>query len=1010
MRRFLTFLLFSIFAFFAPALAGEIEPDGQGHYGVELDVLFTYEPDEENIARWKGVFTIASNELYRATSGEVHLKKVNLIICPFEIEDGQTTASADITIRRGDGISQAIGTLSGSRAGGIAFYDKGRTTEEDGEAMAHELVHYLFETYDEYKKPNKSDDLEKIFLYEDLGPTKANIQSLLNTLAEEGVIHLFDYQKDVLDRLRNYVNDNGFTSAFSNDLKSSTAITELDFQQFCTHPPDSSGENNHRACIMDAGRQVIGTTIATDYYGILCTKLNHATGVATHLDHENAFLWSRNGQSFMTNKSCATWAKERWLQNYGFSLTLPGTLVAGQAPDIDFEEKKNCSETVILLLDKSGSMEGARIANLKAAAMGLIDSLDDNTKLGIVWFDSQPQAAVGIQELKNSRGLAKQAIAAIQASGGTNIGFGLGVAYQQLVLLRDPDKERAKEIIYLITDGESSDDPTSVVALIKADGVKINAVSIGSQTDLSFLQEVASSTGGQFFYSPDDKDIVRVVTQGTTQSLEGYTLVSEETLASPLSEVSVNVDGFVGNMLLQLELTGVNTADLNEGDFTLRGPNGDATNATVRFATLSSTSALVTFELAEPPAGRFTVPLPSSALQGGSTARTLLLVQSNEMQMFAALSTTTPEFPTPVVVSAGVEGNLGLANGYSVSAKIRRPDASIVTIPLKDSGSPSESDDLAGDGVFSANFQQFNGNGTYSVEIVADNSDNSATIGGGMHGDDSDETFGAFLRQKTLTFEVTNFTAPSAGTLTLSKSNAPIPAQVFTSRYLPKGAVTLAGFHAKTGDGQGVVLEEIDLSLSSEVTDLEKFSEFQLYIDGNADGLIDFAGEHAQPIARIQAEIQDGTVRLRGNVLLPANSDVDLLVEGIFKPEIAVSQESSEPLNAGWPLIAAMLSGMLCLIAQRKKALPIACALGVTCLVIIGCGGDNRSFVFTNPETQNSSPTFLLERGEVSSNLSLGSIKARGAIDGQTITVALPEDATISGPPITIETQKAQSN
>lgn len=1005
MRSFLCRVLFALFLFISPAQAGDIIPDGLGHYGVVLDVLFTYEPDDENLARWKSVLTLASEKIHRATSGEVFIKKVNLIICPFEIEGGKTVGSADITIRQGDGTSQAIGTLSGSRPGGVTFYEKGRTIQEDGEAMAHELAHYFFEIYDEYKKPEKSDDLEKLFRYEALGPSKTNFQKLLETLAEEGVIHLFDYKEDVLGRLKAYIDANGFKNAFSTDLKSNTAITELDFQQFCTDPPDV-GENEHRACIMDSGKQVIGEMIRDDYYGLLCDSHNHATGVASFIEDEQVMLWSRNGQSYLTGKSCATWAKERWLKNYTIFLKLPGTIVSHAAPEIEFEEKSNCSETVVLLLDKSGSMAGARIANLKAAAMGLIDSLDDNTKLGIVWFDSQPQAAVGIQELKDSRVLAKQAIAAINAGGGTNIGFGLGVAYQQLLLLRDPDKERPEEIIYLITDGESSDDPSNAVATIKADGVKINSVSIGSDTDLSFLQEVSSSTGGQFFYSPDDKDIVRVVTQGTTQSLEGYTLVSEEAFSAPFNDISVNVDGFVGNMLLQLELTDFATAEIDENDFALISPDGQETGATVRFTSLSESRSLVTFELKDPAGGLFTVRLPSSALRLNSAARTLLLVQSSEIRMFAGLSPRITEYPNPIIVSAGIEGNLGIADGYTVTAKVRRPDASIVSLELRDNGSRSNGDDLAEDGVFSASFEQFNGEGTYSVEIVADNSDNSATIGGGMHGTKTNKLFGPFVRQKALTFEVKNYTTPPSGTLALSEPTIPTPDQVFSSRYFPKGAVTLGSFHAKTGDGQGIIIEELALSLSSDLVKLAHFSEFQVYIDGNSDGMIDFVGEYSRPIAQIKATIKDGTIELRDGIALPAGADFDLLIEGIFNPEISVSQENPEPINASWPLAAVALSGLFVAIVRRRRALSIACALGATGFLIIGCGGNAQNFVFTSPNAEQHATPILLESGTVASQISLGSVTAKGIIDGQTISVTLPDKLIINGPPITIETQR----
>ncbi len=1012
MQRFAT-LFITLILMLQPALAGDIISDGLGHHGVVLDVLFTYEPEDENLQRWESVFQLASNDIHRASSGEVYIKKVNFIVCPFEIEEGKTKGTADVVIRRNPGRNSAKGTLSGSRPGGVVFFDQGRPVDEDGEAMGHELAHYLFEIYDEYKQPNDDEGNNTqavLYRYDQLGPNAVNLQSFFSTLAEEGVVTLFDYDLDEGARLGALFNG-PLAFTVSNDLTSTTKTTRLNFRQFCSAPLDE-GQNNTRACIMDAGSRIDGNLVKLDYYGLLCTATNHSTGVATKKDDERVVIWSRNGQSSTTGRSCASVAKDVWLRNFTIFLKLQGTAVGGAAPEIEVEKKTNCSETVVLLLDKSGSMDGARIANLKSAAMGLIDSLDDSTKLGIVWFDSTPTAAVGIQELKDNRELAKQAISPISAGGGTAIAFGLGVAYQQLVLLWDPDMERPDEKIYLITDGVSQDDPTTVLQTIRSDGVTVESVAIGEDADTTFLQEAAFTTGGTFYSSPDDDDIVRVVTQGTTESLEGYSLVTEESFDTVPVSIDVPVDAFTKKLLVQLEMKDVDLTDLGSDDFSLRAPDGSQTPAFVRFAPLDGDNVLVTFVLNEPTQGVYSIQLPGTALRASSTARMLQLVQSNELRLFANLNPTgTVEYPQPVVIKAGVEGHLGSAHGVPISATVRRPDGSEVVLQLQDNGNRSDGDELSNDGVAAATFMQFNQDGTYTVDLVADNSGDQAVIGGGMHGPVTEEKFGAFVRRKALTFEVANYSAPPSGSLTLSKAIGPSLSQLFSSRLLPQGALVVANFHAQTGAGQGVVIEELDLDLSGELVDLANFGLFELYIDQDQDGLIDFVGETASPIGRAKPVFENGKVSLRGLATLPADSDVDLLLVGYYTADLSIDQDSGLPLNAGWPLSLLLLSTLWVGVVRKRRAVVCSVALSVFSLAILGCGSQD-DFVFQNstPSVAQESRNLELVVGNVRSELSLDSIVARGQIDGQPVSVGLPVEALLKGPEITVESQVLVEN
>ena len=1006
-KSFLTLLLTLLLTGFA--FAGEVIPDGTGTYGVEIDVLFTFEP--EDLDRWESVFNIASARIWQGTSGEVYLKKVNFIVCPFEIEGGQSSATADVVIRYPSGptqVSFSPGTLSGSRPGGVVFYVDGKGVETDGRVMAHELFHYMFEIFDEYKKPKQLDQLEVEYPFAALKITDpSNIRAFFNSLAAEGVITVTTEEEET-ERFQALLDDYVLKQLTSTKMESEDNITRLNFRQFCSRPIDQNDPDLH-SCVMDAGlEREVGRAATGAYYRFVCDTDDHCSGVATIDNKGQKVLWSKNAHANRAGRSCASVAKDVWIKYHKGFLHLTGTLVSGNGPETKFDKKDTCDETVVLLLDKSGSMEGARIASLKRAAIGLIDSLDDDTKLGIVWFDSQPRAAVGIQELKDSRELAKQAISSVDAGGGTNIGFGLGVAYEQLVLLRNPDEDRPEEIIFLITDGISSDDPTSVVNVIRNDGVKINPVSIGTDTDFSFLQSMASQTSGTFYFSADDEDIARVVTQGATENLEGYSLIDEFTIDPLTSPVEIELDRFVGNLLVQLELNDFDTTGLSNSNFELIGPNGSKVAATVRFTAFDENSALVTFELATPEGGEYKVNLPAGGLRATSTARSLLLAQSNSLRMFAGLNPGgMVQYPEPVVIKAGVESELGSAQDLSVVANVRQPDGNIVTVRLRDDGNPSDGDELADDGVYSASFSRYSGDGPYSVEVIADNSSDQAIAGNGMHGTTGEVKIGPFVRRKTLNFEIENFAAPVGNTLTLSKAKADTSLQLFSSGSSPQSSVVLANFHVQTGDGQGVVVQQLDLSFTTDTVDLSGFKAFDIYVDSDEDGLIDFVGDYSRPIGRVTPTIENGLVSLQDVVTLPANSDFDILVVGTYQAEVSIHKDDIGILTAGIPLIGLLLSGLMVSLSRRRRTLIVGAVLAATSVAILGCGSGN-DFVLTgsapvNPES--AAPNVVTHVGEVRSQLDLTSVRAAGLIDGLPVTVTLPTEPLVQGPPITVETQ-----
>lgn len=59
-----------LFVLTGPALAWQEKVTQVGdRYGIELDVVFTYTPERENLARWKSVFSGASQKLAFGSNG-----------------------------------------------------------------------------------------------------------------------------------------------------------------------------------------------------------------------------------------------------------------------------------------------------------------------------------------------------------------------------------------------------------------------------------------------------------------------------------------------------------------------------------------------------------------------------------------------------------------------------------------------------------------------------------------------------------------------------------------------------------------------------------------------------------------------------------------------------------------------------------------------------------------------------------------------------------------------------
>jgi hypothetical protein len=103
-------------------------------------------------------------------------------------------------------------------------------------------------------------------------------------------------------------------------------------------------------------------------------------------------------------------------------------------------------------------------------------------------------------------------IGRLAARGGTNIFPALDMAYQDLVVTR----ARIKHVI-LLTDGQSPETGiTELAQVMRAEGITISSVGIGTDVNRVLLETIANLGGGRSYFTNDPHNIPRIFMRETT--------------------------------------------------------------------------------------------------------------------------------------------------------------------------------------------------------------------------------------------------------------------------------------------------------------------------------------------------------------------------------------------------------------------------------------------------------------------------------------------------------------
>jgi Mg-chelatase subunit ChlD len=207
--------------------------------------------------------------------------------------------------------------------------------------------------------------------------------------------------------------------------------------------------------------------------------------------------------------------------------TLPAKLAPPRSPE---------GTGVVLIIDKSSSMEGKKIELARQAAIGVVENLRPIDLVGVLIFDNSFQWDVPIRRAED-KVLIKRLISGIVPDGGTQIAPALAEAYRKVL----PAHATFKHIV-LLTDGISEEgDSLDLSKEAAAQHVTISTVGLGQDVNRAYLEKVSSVAGGKSYFLNEPAGLEQILLKDVMEHT-GSTAV-EKTLKPFVAKNTEILDG-----------------------------------------------------------------------------------------------------------------------------------------------------------------------------------------------------------------------------------------------------------------------------------------------------------------------------------------------------------------------------------------------------------------------------------------------------------------------------------
>lgn len=381
-------------------------------------------------------------------------------------------------------------------------------------------------------------------------------------------------------------------------------------------------------------------------------------------------------------------------------------------------------QVVELMIDDSGSMGGTPIANAITAGSLLVGQLTPGqTAVGVGRFDSSASQAYPITDIPDPdtgvRAAAQAAIAALRAGGGTNIE---GAALTALNQTQSFQGGTRPSVVYLLTDGRSSVNRSTVINAYKAASVPLITFGFGSNVDTGLLTALADGTGGRFFNSPTTLAEIQQAFIAANAAFSSTVLVASSAssaAASSTTTQSIPLD----STLATSNVTVTYAAPESDISLALLDPSGTATSVMFNCEGTSEVSCTGEVDVSAIGAGDYTLNITNNTGTAKDVDTLIAGSPTGASPYDVAVEFSNVNYPDAFSIFATVTQGPSIA-GLDVVAEVTKPDNTVVSVPLLDDGVGS--DLVADDGTYTADVA-YDQNGIYNSVVTASNAAGNAT-------------------------------------------------------------------------------------------------------------------------------------------------------------------------------------------------------------------------------------------------------------------------------------------
>jgi Ca-activated chloride channel family protein len=155
---------------------------------------------------------------------------------------------------------------------------------------------------------------------------------------------------------------------------------------------------------------------------------------------------------------------------------------------------------LVMLLDVSGSMSGAKIESMRRAAVQFVEQMGEEDYLTIISFSYEPVPLTKYQQVGENRGAIVEAIRALEAEGDTALYDAIG---EGATLLANTTRSDTTNALVVLTDGLDTYSyvytQESALDAVAQSGATVFTIAYGSDADEELLENLAYQANGNYF-------------------------------------------------------------------------------------------------------------------------------------------------------------------------------------------------------------------------------------------------------------------------------------------------------------------------------------------------------------------------------------------------------------------------------------------------------------------------------------------------------------------------------